>query len=82
MSNLALLTAQVCRYNCLNKLSYLDFNRAIKQFYTVKPLVYVKFSIINCRIMLLNWLHKLSYLYFNREIKQFYTVKTTCLCQI
>ena len=36
MSNLALLTAQVCRYNCLNKLSYLDFNRAIKQFYTVK----------------------------------------------
>ena len=36
MSNLALLTAQVCRYNCLNKLSYLDFNRAIKQFCTVK----------------------------------------------
>ena len=36
MSNLALLTAQLCRYNCLNKLSYLDFNRAIKKFYTVR----------------------------------------------
>ena len=36
MSNLALLTAELCCYNCLNKLSYLDFNREIKQFYTVK----------------------------------------------
>ena len=32
MSNLALLTADICCYNCLNKLSYLDFNREIKQF--------------------------------------------------
>ena len=38
MSNLALLTAELCCYNCLNKLSYLDFNREIKQFYTVKTI--------------------------------------------
>ena len=36
MSNLALLSAQLCCYYCLNILSYLDFHRAIKQFYTVK----------------------------------------------
>ena len=69
--------------NWLHKLSYLDFNRAIKQFYTVK-------TICLCQIQhyqLHNFLVKVAYITFNylnfhRVNKQFYTVKTTCLCQI